>query len=161
MVVQLFVTLALITSYVGQGVIVALLLRYPLEIILRFEWHFCGFALVCKGLTGKKRGEFHFIRHRPREIGRTWLWAELVKIARFQKHQSSRIVFQNYLAFLERIRKGSLSEFPEIYALGINLLILKTKNVSHVTCVMWVLVCGFSEKCHILFEWPQRVSIVI
>jgi len=52
MVVQLFVTLALITSYVGQGVIVALLLRYPLEIILRFEWHFCGFALVCKGLTG-------------------------------------------------------------------------------------------------------------
>ena len=53
MVVQLFVTLALITSYVGQGVIVALLLRYPLEIILRFEWHFCGFALVCQGLTGK------------------------------------------------------------------------------------------------------------
>jgi hypothetical protein len=53
MVVQLFVTLALIASMVGLGVIVALFLRYPLEIILRFEWHFCGFALVCNGLTGK------------------------------------------------------------------------------------------------------------
>jgi hypothetical protein len=52
MVVQLFVTLALIASIVGLGVIVALFLRYPLEIILRFEWHFCGFALVCNGLTG-------------------------------------------------------------------------------------------------------------
>jgi hypothetical protein len=51
MVVQLFVTLALITTFVGMGVIVALFLRYPLEIILRFEWHFCGFALVCNGLT--------------------------------------------------------------------------------------------------------------
>jgi hypothetical protein len=53
MVVQLFVTLALIASYLGQAVIVALLLRFPLEWILRFEWHFCGLALVCKGLTGE------------------------------------------------------------------------------------------------------------
>ena len=55
MVVQLFVTLALISSIVGLGVIVALFLRYPLEIILRFEWHFCGFALVCNGLTGEEQ----------------------------------------------------------------------------------------------------------
>ena len=52
-VVQLFVTLALITSFLGQLVIVCLLLRVPLEWILRFEWHFCGIALVCKGITGK------------------------------------------------------------------------------------------------------------
>lgn len=53
MVVQLFVTLALISSFLGQAVIVCLLLRAPLEWILRFEWHFCGIALVCKGVTGK------------------------------------------------------------------------------------------------------------
>jgi hypothetical protein len=37
MVVQLFVTLALIASIIGLGVIVALFLRYPLEIILRWR----------------------------------------------------------------------------------------------------------------------------
>ena len=52
MVVQLFVTLALIASFLGQMVIVCLLLRAPLEWILRFEWYFCGVALVCKGVTG-------------------------------------------------------------------------------------------------------------
>merc|ERR1712214_171898 len=51
MVVQLFVTLALIASFLGQVVIVCLLLRAPLEWILRFEWYFCGVALVCKGVT--------------------------------------------------------------------------------------------------------------
>ena len=55
MVIQLFVTLALITSFLGQLVIVCLLLRVPLEWILRFEWHFCGIALVCKGVTGKSK----------------------------------------------------------------------------------------------------------
>ena len=52
MVVQLFVTLALIASFLGQLVIVCLLLRTPLEWILRFEWYFCAVALVCKGMTG-------------------------------------------------------------------------------------------------------------
>merc|ERR1712020_466644 len=51
MVVQLFVTLALIASYLGQIVIVCLLLRLPLAWILRFEWHFCATALACKGIT--------------------------------------------------------------------------------------------------------------
>jgi hypothetical protein len=46
MVVQLFVTLALIASYLGQIIAVALLLRYPLEVILRFEYHFCGLAFI-------------------------------------------------------------------------------------------------------------------
>ena len=52
MVVQLFVTLALMASYFGQFIIVCLLLRFPLEWILRFEWHFCALALVCKVATG-------------------------------------------------------------------------------------------------------------
>lgn len=54
MVVQLFVTLAFITSFLGQIIVVCLLLRTPLEWILRFEWHFCGIVLICKGITGKE-----------------------------------------------------------------------------------------------------------
>ncbi len=38
------------------------------------------------------------------------------KIARFKLLKSSSIYFQNDLAFLGRIGKPSLSEFPEIYA---------------------------------------------
>jgi hypothetical protein len=41
----------------------------------------------------------------------------LEKIARFKEHQSSKVVIQNDLAFLGRIGKASLSEFPEIYVL--------------------------------------------
>ncbi|CAB4060157.1 unnamed protein product [Lepeophtheirus salmonis] len=41
MVVQLFITLALISSFLGQTVMIPLLLRYPLKIILRFEHQFC------------------------------------------------------------------------------------------------------------------------
>merc|ERR1711953_1549783 len=51
MVVQLFVSLTLILAILGLLVIVSLLLRCPLEWILRFEWHICGIALVCKGIT--------------------------------------------------------------------------------------------------------------
>jgi len=51
MVVQLFVTIALIFSFVGQMVQVALLLRFPLEVILRFEYHFCGLSFLCNTAT--------------------------------------------------------------------------------------------------------------
>jgi hypothetical protein len=37
------------------------------------------------------------------------------KIARFKKLENSSLYFQNDLAFLGRIGKPSLSEFPEIY----------------------------------------------
>jgi hypothetical protein len=37
------------------------------------------------------------------------------KIARFKRLESSTLKFQNDLAFLGRIGKPSLSEFPEIY----------------------------------------------
>jgi hypothetical protein len=53
--------------------------------------------------------------HRPREIGRTWLCEALEKIARFEKLENLSSVIQNSLAFLERIRKASLSEFAELY----------------------------------------------
>ena len=52
MVVQLFVTLGFIFSFVGQLILVALLLRFPLEVILRFEYHFCGLAFLCNAVTG-------------------------------------------------------------------------------------------------------------
>ena len=53
-VVQFFATLALMASYLGQIIIVTLLLRWPLEIILRFEFWFCGLALVLNGCTGNR-----------------------------------------------------------------------------------------------------------
>jgi hypothetical protein len=62
--------------------------------------------------------------HRPREIGRTWVWDELEKIARFKKLESSSIVFQNDLAFLRRIGKANLSKFPEIYGLALDIVLL-------------------------------------
>jgi len=50
-VVQFFATLALMASYSGQCITVALLLRWPLDIILRFEVWFCGTALVLNACT--------------------------------------------------------------------------------------------------------------
>ena len=52
-VVQFFATLALMASYSGQCITVALLLRWPLDIILRFEVWFCGTALVLNACTCK------------------------------------------------------------------------------------------------------------
>lgn len=51
MVVQLFFTLGLISSFLGQIIIVGLILRFPLEIILRFEWQFCTFTTACNAFT--------------------------------------------------------------------------------------------------------------
>ena len=48
-------------------------------------------------------------------------WGELEKIARFEKLKNFCRVFQNDLAFLGRIGKPSLSEFPEIYDSRINI----------------------------------------
>ena len=51
MVVQLFATLSIVFSFSGQIMQVCLLLRAPLEVILRFEHHFCAFSLACNILT--------------------------------------------------------------------------------------------------------------
>jgi hypothetical protein len=52
MVVQLFVTVSLATSFLGQGVIVCLLLRCPMEWILRFEWQVSIMAWALNAITG-------------------------------------------------------------------------------------------------------------
>ncbi len=66
--------------------------------------------------------------HRPREIGRAWLWGELEKIARFKILENSSLYFQNDLAFLGRIGKPSLSEFPEIYGQAITIFAQVWRN---------------------------------
>ena len=53
--------------------------------------------------------------HRPREIGIKSCWGELEKITHFKRLKNFCRGSQNDLAFLGRIRKPSLSEFPEIY----------------------------------------------
>jgi hypothetical protein len=56
-------------------------------------------------MTSRRQGERVWQQyHRPREIGRTWLWA-----------RNSSLKFQNDLSFLGRFVKPSLSEFLEIY----------------------------------------------
>ena len=52
MVVQLFVTVALITSFIGQLVGMALLIRAPIEWILRFEHPIVTISMVLNGFTG-------------------------------------------------------------------------------------------------------------
>ncbi len=59
---------------------------------------------------------YPYLAHRPQEIGRTWLWGKLEKIARFEKLENLSSIFQNGLAFLGRIGKASLSVFPDIFA---------------------------------------------
>ncbi len=55
------------------------------------------------------------IIHRPREVGRTWLWG---KVEKKQKLKNLSSVFWNNLAFQGRIEKASLFEFHEIYGLS-------------------------------------------
>ncbi len=56
-----------------------------------------------------------FIDHgKSDEIGSGPNWE---KIARFKRLENSSLYFQNDLAFLGRIGKPSLSEFPDIYGL--------------------------------------------
>merc|ERR1712083_1280316 len=45
------VVVAFMASYIGQVVVVALLLRYPMEIVLKYEWQFVGLAFVFKAAT--------------------------------------------------------------------------------------------------------------
>lgn len=51
--VQTFVTLAFILSFAAQGLIALMVIRYPLEFILRYEWlltglSFIGSCVACK-----------------------------------------------------------------------------------------------------------------
>ncbi len=59
--------------------------------------------------------------------------AELEKIACFKILESSSLYFQNDLAFLGRIGKPSLSEFPEIYGYTVCLMDLDKLITSYQT----------------------------
>ena len=52
MVVQLFVTVALITSFIGQLIGIGLLIRCPIEWILRFEHSIVTITMVLNVITG-------------------------------------------------------------------------------------------------------------
>ena len=63
-------------------------------------------------LSGFRCISYSIDHGRSDELG---CWGELEKIARFEKLKNFCRVFQNDIAFLGRIGKPSLSEFPEIY----------------------------------------------
>jgi hypothetical protein len=52
MVVQAFVTLALMLSFSSQIIIALELIRWPLEFILLYEWLLSGIAFICNALAG-------------------------------------------------------------------------------------------------------------
>jgi hypothetical protein len=52
MVVQAFVTLALMLSFSSQIIIALELMRWPLEFVLLYEWLLSGIAFVCNAVAG-------------------------------------------------------------------------------------------------------------
>lgn len=52
MVVQAFVTLALLLSFFAQIIIALVLIRWPLRFVLNFEWLLSSTAFVCDALAG-------------------------------------------------------------------------------------------------------------
>jgi hypothetical protein len=52
MVVQAFVTLALMLSFSSQVIIALELIRWPLEFVLLYEWLLSGIAFICNALAG-------------------------------------------------------------------------------------------------------------
>ncbi|KAK1119089.1 hypothetical protein WN51_09591 [Melipona quadrifasciata] len=52
MVVQTFVTLALLLSFFAQAVIVLTLVRWPLKFVLKFEWFLSAIAFLCCVIAG-------------------------------------------------------------------------------------------------------------
>ena len=61
MVVQLFVTVSLITSTFGQLIGIALLVRCPIEWILRFEHPIVTITMALNAITGKSRNSRNFL----------------------------------------------------------------------------------------------------
>lgn len=52
MVVQAFVTLALMLSFSSQIIIALELIRWPLEFVLLYEWLLSAIAFICNALAG-------------------------------------------------------------------------------------------------------------
>jgi hypothetical protein len=60
MVVQAFVTLALMLSFSSQIIIALELIRWPLEFVLLYEWLLSGIAFICNALAGNFMGNVAF-----------------------------------------------------------------------------------------------------
>lgn len=55
MVVQTFVTLALLLSFAAQVVIIMTLIRWPLKFVLNHEWLLSASAFLCCAIAGKRK----------------------------------------------------------------------------------------------------------
>ena len=53
MIVQTFVTLALLFSFFAQVVIALTLVRWPLKFVLNYEWILSASAFSCCAIAGK------------------------------------------------------------------------------------------------------------
>lgn len=53
MVVQTFVTLALLLSFFAQITIALILIRWPLRFVLHYEWILSSVAFTCDAIAGK------------------------------------------------------------------------------------------------------------
>lgn len=62
MAVQTFMTIALLASMTTLVTVSLVLIRWPMQTILRFEWHLTGFCFLCQAVTGKFGG---FYRQDP------------------------------------------------------------------------------------------------
>lgn len=54
MVVQGFVTMSLLLSFIAQITIVMILIRWPLAFVLRYEWILSSTAFLCDAIAGKR-----------------------------------------------------------------------------------------------------------
>jgi hypothetical protein len=61
MVVQAFVTLALMLSFSSQIIIALELIRWPLEFVLLYEWLLSGIAFICNALAGNFMESIAFV----------------------------------------------------------------------------------------------------
>jgi hypothetical protein len=59
MVVQAFVTLALMLSFSSQIIIALELMRWPLEFVLLYEWLLSGIAFICNAVAGNLMDVLH------------------------------------------------------------------------------------------------------
>ena len=53
MAVQTFMTIALLASMTTLVTVSLILMRWPMQMIMRYEWHLTGFCFLCQAVTGK------------------------------------------------------------------------------------------------------------
>lgn len=53
MAVQTFMTIALLASMTTLVTVSLVLVRWPLQFVMRYEWHLTGFAFCCQAATSE------------------------------------------------------------------------------------------------------------